>query len=231
MNIYQRLNEVRKAVSYIQKDKEVANRYKAVTHDAVTAAVREHLIAHGVIIVPSLEKAVTVETKMITSKSIPIIRYEATYILGFVNMDEPSDRVEVRIEAHALDEGDKAPGKAASYATKYAMLKLLSIETGDEEEDRKDAKPAPRISPTDGAWDAMSVDMQTRLRDIAEEVKRELRLNAPARAYELLEIEELDAEQKTAIWTLFDSKERATLKRVGEAVRAEKKAKLESGNG
>ena len=40
------------------------------------------------------------------------------------------------VEAHASDNGDKAPGKALSYATKSAILKTLSLETGENDESR-----------------------------------------------------------------------------------------------
>lgn len=138
MNIYQRINAIRRAVQYIQKDKLVEGRgYKAVTHDAVTREVRQHLIEHGIICVPSLQDSSVVLTGTTTGKGVPFIRYEARYRLWFVNIDDPGDRVEITIEAHAVDEGDKAPGKALSYAKKYAMLKLLEIETGEDEESRR----------------------------------------------------------------------------------------------
>jgi hypothetical protein len=35
-----------------------------------------------------------------------------------------------------MDNADKAPGKAISYAKKYAVLKLFEIETGEDEESR-----------------------------------------------------------------------------------------------
>lgn len=142
MNIYQRINEVRKKVHYIKKDKVVQGQgYKAVTHDAVTAMVRNHLIEAGVVIVPSF---VSSETQNIgeTKTGTPIIRYSAIYDIDFVNV-EGGDKVTVRMEAHANDHGDKAPGKAASYATKYAMLKLFSIETGEDEEGRVQAYAEP----------------------------------------------------------------------------------------
>ena len=142
-NIWQRLNEVRKEVAYIKKDADVGfgnQQYKAVTHDAVTVAVRPALIKHGVIVVPSVEKSQTVQnTGLATSKGTPIIRYEATYSIAFVNMDDPQDIVTVRQDAHGLDQGDKAPGKAESMAVKYAMLKLFSLETGEDEESRSEA--------------------------------------------------------------------------------------------
>ena len=140
LNIYQRINEVRKKVNYVRKDKTVSTGsgnggYKATTHDAVTALVRNHLIEHGVLIVPKLRGSSVVDAGQ-TKGGTPIIRYEAKYEIEFVNCDMPGDVIVVPVEAHANDSGDKAPGKAVSYATKYAILKLFNIETGEDEESR-----------------------------------------------------------------------------------------------
>ena len=136
MNIYQRINEVRKAITYIQKDKSVsagpAGSYRAVTHDAVTGMVRQHLVEHGVIIAPTLIDSVFHAKEDGAKQRL----YSASYDVRFINMDAPDECVTIRIEAHALDNGDKAPGKAISYATKYAILKLFNIETGEDEESR-----------------------------------------------------------------------------------------------
>ncbi|MCP4103652.1 MAG: hypothetical protein GY750_19865, partial [Lentisphaerae bacterium] len=53
MNIFQRINAVRKEVEYVRKDANVQG-YKAVTHDMVTAVLRDSLINHGIIIAPNL---------------------------------------------------------------------------------------------------------------------------------------------------------------------------------
>ena len=136
LNIYQRINEVRKRVNYAKKDKEVSGQgYKAVTHDAVTALLRNHLIDFGVVTVPRLVSS-TIEKIGETKNGSPIIRYAGKYEVDFVNCDDPEDRITVPGEAHANDHGDKAPGKATSYATKYAMLKLFNIETGEDDESR-----------------------------------------------------------------------------------------------
>jgi hypothetical protein len=135
-NIFERINEVRKKVSYVQKDKTVEGQgYKAVTHDAVTALLRNELIDQGIVIVPRLVSS-SVDVIGQTQKGAQIIRYSAKYDVDFVNCDDPDDRVTCPTEAHANDSGDKAPGKAMSYATKYAMLKVFSIETGENEEGR-----------------------------------------------------------------------------------------------
>ena len=135
LNIYQRINAVRKAIGYVQKDKAGSTgggSYKAVTHDAVTGMVRAALIEHGVVIVPSVLSAVFNAKEPEAKQRL----YEATYQIEFVNIDDPADRIVTQQNAHALDNGDKAPGKAQSYATKYAILKLFNIETGEDEESR-----------------------------------------------------------------------------------------------
>ena len=142
MNILQKLNEVRKKIEYIKKDAIVNNRYKAVTHDMVTAMVREHLVTEGIIVSPSLTSSKVADTGTKTKGGTPIIRYEANYRVSFISVDDPRDLLEIAVEAHANDEGDKAPGKALSYATKNALLKVLSIETGENDETRIEAVPA-----------------------------------------------------------------------------------------
>lgn len=135
LNLYQRIVEIRKKVDYIQKDKAVstgAGSYKAVTHDAVTGILRQHMNDFGIVCIPVL----------ITSKANDRVgdakqfRYDATYSFDFVNCDAPAEKLTIVIEAHAMDNADKAPGKALSYAKKYAVLKLFEIETGEDDESR-----------------------------------------------------------------------------------------------
>ena len=134
-NLFQRINEIRKEVAYIQKDKSVSTgggSYRAVTHDMVTAVTRESMVRHGVISFPFLV-ASKMNAKEDGSKQA---RYDATYDFTFANCDKMDETIVIRIEAHAMDNADKAPGKALSYAKKYALLKLLDIETGEDEESR-----------------------------------------------------------------------------------------------
>ena len=135
MNIYQRVNEVRKEIAYIQKDKSVSTgggSYKAVTHDAVTGMVRAPLIKHGIVIIPTL----LWERSLPKEEGQKQFRHEASYRFRFQNIDDKEDFFEVDTLAHAMDNADKSPGKALSYATKYAILKVFNIETGEDEESR-----------------------------------------------------------------------------------------------
>lgn len=134
-NILQRINAVRKAIGYVQKDKSVSTgqgSYKAVNHDQVTALVRGHMIDAGIVCIPNLI-ASCANPKDEGAKQF---RYDATYEFVFANEDDAQDFVKIKIEAHAMDNADKAPGKALSYAKKYAVLKLFELETGEDEESR-----------------------------------------------------------------------------------------------
>lgn len=138
MNIHARIHAVMKAVAYVKKDASVgtgASSYMAVSHDMVTATVRPHFIEHGITVRPSLVSSRITEIGK-TDKGLAIIRYSGTFDVAFVNVEDPADRETMRVEADADDRGDKAPGKALSYATKYAILKALMLETGEGDEAR-----------------------------------------------------------------------------------------------
>jgi hypothetical protein len=140
MNIHERLAAVMRGVAYVKKDATVGTgtyAYTAVSHDQVTAATRPFFLEHGVLVRPSLVSSRTAEIgKTDKEPKLAIIRYSGTYDVAFINVDNPADRETIRVEADADDRGDKAPGKAMSYATKYAILKVLQLETGESDEAR-----------------------------------------------------------------------------------------------
>lgn len=217
MNIYQRINEVRKEVEYVKKDKKVGEGggYMAVTHDAVTALARASLIKHGVVIVPTLVSSAVKETGTTTAKGVPFIRYEAKYRFDVVNAVDPQDKISAEIESHAIDHGDKAPGKAMSYAKKYLVLKLLEIESGEEEEERAFQKS--KITPTAGALERLTKEQKAKVESVASSVIDCFEADQPETAYECIEEAKFDADEKVALWSFLDSKMRATLKKIHEA--------------
>lgn len=136
MNIYQRINNVMKAVKYVQKDTTVQT-YKAVSHDQVIAKCRPAFVEQGIVIYPEQIGGGSMEQIVKANGEISaMLRYQAKYAVNFVNMDAPEEKITVCIEAHANDNGDKAPGKALTYATKAAILKVLCLETGTDDEGR-----------------------------------------------------------------------------------------------
>ena len=100
-------------------------------HDEVLAILTPHLIACGIVI--EVSKAADSRNRA-TAKGVYI--FECDYNVSYINMDEPSDRITVLVESHAMDAGDKGPGKAMTYAAKTSHLKVFSIETGENDESR-----------------------------------------------------------------------------------------------
>lgn len=135
-NIYQRINAVQKTVEYVQKDASVSTgggSYKAVSHDMVIAVLRPAMVKEGIVV--RLEQTSSAMLQMRGADNKQHL-YSGDYAVHFINIDNPEDFATVTITAHANDGGDKAPGKAASYAVKSAMLKLFSLETGESDEAR-----------------------------------------------------------------------------------------------
>lgn len=141
LNIYQRINNVMKVVEYVQKDSQISGagaNYKAVTHDQVVSVARKALVEEGVMIYPNqLKGEFIVKRDLTVTPPIKMGLYAGTYEINFVGVDK-GDKITATIEAHANDNGDKAPGKALTYATKSAILKVLCLETGENDESREE---------------------------------------------------------------------------------------------
>lgn len=151
LNIYQRINKVMQEVEYVQKDSSVSGMgggYKAVSHDQVVSVARKSLVSNGVMIFPNQIKGEFLQMRDVNATPQPIKMglYSGVYEINFVNIDDGNDKITATIEAHANDNGDKAPGKALSYATKSAILKVLSLETGDNDESREEQRDINLIS-------------------------------------------------------------------------------------
>jgi hypothetical protein len=116
--------------TYIQK-KKGGMPYTAASHDDVTAKIRASCLKHGLDIYPA--------------------RMEPNYMNGLcyctmdvriVNTDDPKDFIEIPSFGMGIDKQDKGPGKAMSYAYKYALLKAFNLATGDHND--PDMAPPPK---------------------------------------------------------------------------------------
>jgi hypothetical protein len=134
-------------VGYIKRDKQVGEgkfAYKAITHDLVTATVRPLFLQYGIGTHISLVEGQHVATgKTQGQNNTPVVRFDGKFKVRFVNIDNPEDFIEEFHFGSGEDTGDKAPGKAESYAHKRAYLKALMIETGDDDEGRVQQSDEP----------------------------------------------------------------------------------------
>lgn len=160
LNVHQRIQKIKEQIHYIKKDKKVEN-YMAVTHDMVTAVTRPHFVAYGINIVARVVNSQTVDTGRRSEKGNTAWRYEGRYEVDFINVDDPQDKAMYVVDAHADDFGDKAPGKGLSYAVKSAILKLLQLEAGIDDESRVKGETPPPLSDDEIAGLKQQMDAAT----------------------------------------------------------------------
>lgn len=152
LNILQRIHAAMGDVDYIQKEQKKGMNYSIVSHDAVTAKVRPVLVKHGVVYYPDN-----------LHFSQDGNRTQVKLDVRFCNIDDVDDFIVVHSLGYGIDPQDKGPGKAISYAVKYALLKCLGLETGDDpdlDQNVKHEKPAdmPAANGTHGASKKASRD-------------------------------------------------------------------------
>ena len=119
--------------------------------------------------------------------------------------------------ARSAKYGFHRTAKAAIRAAyKYACFLTFAIPTeGDNDADAHTHEVVAksfRSSPTMGAMDSITPEEQEYLRDLAP-VLVELCKADPVQCLERLESEHLDGDQKTALWSILDSKTRAAIKK------------------
>ena len=139
LNIYQRINNIMKIGVYLKKGS--AGQGTGAQYDELISVMAPLLSEHGIVI--TAEKHGESRSRA-NAKGNYI--FESDFIIHYINIDKPEDRFSTIIESHAMDAGDKAPGKAITYATKISMLKAFGVETGDNEESRVDQKNVSLIS-------------------------------------------------------------------------------------
>ena len=138
MNIYEKLSAITNEISAVAKNLNVGygkSQYKAVGEADVLAAVKATEEKYKVYSYPAGRRVI--ESNVLTSldkdgneKRQLFMRLEVVY--RFVNMENPEEYIDITTYGDGVDPGDKAPGKAMTYADKYALLKAYKIITGDD---------------------------------------------------------------------------------------------------
>lgn len=160
-DIYARIFACMSEIGHIEKDKFVEIKgkvaYEYISHDAVSANVRVPFLKYGIMVLPS-----------VISHENNGNRTELTVKVEFINVDKPDDRIAVEVVGYGVDNADKGPGKALSYAVKYAYLKLLMLNSADDIEldDIKHDPEAKRQSAVDEAQDAARAAYEAAVKDI-----------------------------------------------------------------
>jgi hypothetical protein len=110
-------------------------------------------------------------------------------------------------------------GAVETYTRRYLWVSAMEIvehDALDSSPPVREEKQAPVITPTQGAQDNIPAEELQYLQEMAVDLIAMCEQGDPKAAWDKLESENLDSEQKVALWTLLPSKVRSALKKAKE---------------
>lgn len=141
MNIFEKLMMISNEIGTLNKDLNVemsnGKQYSAISEKSVLDAVKPLEYKYRVFSYP-VKRTRTSQTMRRDWKdangqarvtTLFVDRVDVTY--RFVNVDDPSQFIEVDSFGTGIDTGDKGPGKAMTYADKYALMKAYKLAAGN----------------------------------------------------------------------------------------------------
>lgn len=150
MSLYQKILELQKSISYVQKDKKNDHfKYKYVSESALVDKCMKEINGAGLIVLPSLTNLAVLD---ICGKPSATVNYSYRVI-------DVESKEEVTMDAGGFEQGDKCAFKAMTGANKYFLLRFLQIATGDDPE--KEEKPA--AAKKEGITDKQNADLDCQL--------------------------------------------------------------------
>ena len=148
MNLYEKLSKITDELGVVGKNLEVGmgngKSYKAVSERDILDKVKPLEIKYRIYSYPFDRKIIDNDTLVrknnfkdfktgeITTTETNSLYMRVETIYRFVNVDKPEEFIDIKSYGDGIDTGDKATGKAMTYADKYALMKSYKISTGDD---------------------------------------------------------------------------------------------------
>lgn len=155
-NIFQRMSAITQEITAVAKNLQVGtgkSQYRAVGEADILAAVKPLEVKHGVYSYPlsrNIVESGTMERDNNYGKSVQLyMRIKVTY--RFLCIDNPESYLDIESFGDGVDTQDKAPGKAMTYADKYALMKAYKIITGDDP-DQYESEPQEKVTAQKAAF-------------------------------------------------------------------------------
>lgn len=154
LNLHQKLVDVRRAVKYLRKDNQ-GDRFKFVSSSQALGAIRGKLDELNVLLVPRVVSHTCRDHKLKNGGIWYLTGLEMEFT--WVDADNPKDTIgPLSWYAEGLDDAEKGPGKALTYAEKYFMLKFFNVATDKDDPDAYQE----RVERTIGAGEARLTEAQ-----------------------------------------------------------------------
>lgn len=202
MNVYQKLNAARAKFHSIELKKSGHNKFAGYKYFEL-----------GDFIIPALE---IFKEHGLTG----IISFgKETADLRIINNEKPEEVIVIEspMSSAALKGCHEVQnlGAVQTYLRRYLWVAALEI----VEHDAIDSAPAKEkviITPSQGIADTIPPEEMQYLQELAVELIADVAEGNPKQALERLDSENLEADQKVALWSLLDSKTRSAIKKAKE---------------
>lgn len=145
--------------------------------------------------------------------------------LATLTITDTEDSTEIKLTSPMADANLKGChpiqnlGAVETYTRRYLWVSAMEIvehDALDSSPPVREEKQAPVITPTQGAMDNILPEELLYLQEMAVELIAMCECGEPKEAWDKLEGENLDDQQKIALWTLLPSKVRSALKKAKE---------------
>jgi hypothetical protein len=116
-------------------------------------------------------------------------------------------------------------GSTTTYLRRYSLAAMSGVAQEDDDGNAAahNGKPSPikpEGQPTSGAWEAVDSATQAGLLKLAASIAEFIETGDATGAWELIERQALNTDEKAALWTRLDSKTRTALKKAHEQRKA-----------
>jgi hypothetical protein len=120
----------------------------------------------------------------------------------------------------AVKKDPQGYASALTYARRYSLMASCGIAPEDDDGNAA-SKPVPKISATQGAWEALKPDRQAVVQAVLDAIMEKVAADDMYGAYEeYIGIE--DGDEKIALWSKLDSKVRSAIKKQAELAKENK---------
>lgn len=130
LNIFQKMDLARVFIGSVDKSLLVNQTYKATSESDVLRAVNE--AERKARLISYTSQMEIIEKGSCQTRNGNNIWVRVKVVVTLVNIDNPSEKLDFYGYGDGIDLNDKALGKAATYANKYALMKGYKIPTGED---------------------------------------------------------------------------------------------------
>jgi len=147
LNIYQKLQEVRRGIHVLQDDKKGYG-YTYVSEENILSHITGVMDKVGISLVPSFlpggwkftprvyEKVKTDKAGNQTKDTVSEFLFEAEMLFRWVNNENPEDSIEITwVIGNNTSDMAQSEGGALTYGTRYFLLKFFNVATSEDDPD------------------------------------------------------------------------------------------------